>query len=107
MQVLEKYFRVRYIPSFSCHQSIYLTFRLVKQIPEHFLGMSMAGMDQTAIDAVFLDQGADPQGLRWKAAGEFWAGRAGLWLLWIAAALTLITGIDYFRKAIPYLREVR
>ena len=74
---------------------------------EHFLGMSMAGMDQTAIDAVFLDQGADPQGLRWKAAGEFWAGRAGLWLLWIAAALTLITGIDYFRKAIPYLREVR
>ena len=22
-------------------------------------------------------------------------------------ALTLITGIDYFRKAIPYLREVR
>lgn len=74
---------------------------------EHFLGMSMAGMDQSAIDAVFLTHGADPHGLRWKAAGELWAGRVGLWLLWLAAALTLITGIDYFRKAIPYLKEVR
>ncbi len=26
-------------------------------------------------------------------------------LLWIAAALTLITGWDYFRKALPYLRS--
>lgn len=74
---------------------------------EHFLGMSMAGMDQSAIDTVFLSHGVDPHGLRWKAAGELWAGRVGLWLLWLAAALTLVTGIDYFRKAIPYLKELR
>ncbi|MDP1669272.1 CDP-diacylglycerol--glycerol-3-phosphate 3-phosphatidyltransferase [Phaeovulum sp.] len=29
----------------------------------------------------------------------------GLVLIWIAAALTLATGIDYFRKALPYLRD--
>ena len=29
----------------------------------------------------------------------------GLILIWIAAALTLITGWDYFRKALPYLGE--
>jgi len=27
--------------------------------------------------------------------------------LWIAAALTLITGADYLRKALPHLRETR
>ncbi len=30
----------------------------------------------------------------------------GLVLIWIAAALTLVTGWDYFRKAAPHLREV-
>ena len=30
---------------------------------------------------------------------------AGLGLLVLAAALTLITGLDYFRKAVPFLRE--
>ena len=29
----------------------------------------------------------------------------GLWLLWLAAGLTLITGFDYFRKAMPYLKD--
>ena len=36
----------------------------------------------------------------WSAT---WYG--GLALLWAAAALTLVTGWDYFRKAMPYLRE--
>lgn len=30
---------------------------------------------------------------------------AGLALIWVAAALTLITGWDYFRKALPYLKD--
>lgn len=41
----------------------------------------------------------------WMESGEFWSGRIGLWLLWIAAALTLVTGVDYFRKSLPHLRE--
>ena len=36
-----------------------------------------------------------------------WSGNIGLTLLWIAAALTLITGVDYFRKAQPLLKEDR
>jgi CDP-diacylglycerol--glycerol-3-phosphate 3-phosphatidyltransferase len=31
----------------------------------------------------------------------------GLSLIWFAAALTLITGLDYFRKALPFLHEPR
>ena len=29
----------------------------------------------------------------------------GVVLLWIAGVLTLITGVDYFRKALPFLQE--
>ncbi|TQS71790.1 CDP-diacylglycerol--glycerol-3-phosphate 3-phosphatidyltransferase [Rhodobacteraceae bacterium] len=33
------------------------------------------------------------------------ANHAGLVLIWIAALLTAITGWDYFRKALPFLRD--
>ncbi|MEZ5715315.1 MAG: CDP-diacylglycerol--glycerol-3-phosphate 3-phosphatidyltransferase [Paracoccaceae bacterium] len=36
---------------------------------------------------------------------RLWAGRLGVGLLWFAAVLTLVTGWDYFRKAMPHLRE--
>jgi phosphatidylglycerophosphate synthase len=29
----------------------------------------------------------------------------GLALIWLAAALTLVTGWDYFRKALPHLKD--
>lgn len=34
-----------------------------------------------------------------------WATHAGLALFWLAGALTLVTGIDYFRKALPLLKD--
>lgn len=33
-------------------------------------------------------------------------GTGGIVLLWIAGAFTVVTGVDYFRKALPYLREM-
>ena len=33
------------------------------------------------------------------------AGDAGLVLMWIAAFLTALTGWEYFRKALPFLRD--
>ncbi len=35
----------------------------------------------------------------------YWLENFGLVMLWIAAILTLITGFEYFKKAIPVLRE--
>ncbi|WP_319826172.1 CDP-diacylglycerol--glycerol-3-phosphate 3-phosphatidyltransferase [Thalassovita sp.] len=35
------------------------------------------------------------------------ATHAGLALIWVAAILTAITGWDYFRKALPYLKDER
>ena len=72
---------------------------------EHYLGMSIFGMDGEMVGQILDGKVEDLLGLRWKLAGMEWTGRVGLWLLWLAAALTLITGVDYLRKAMPHLRE--
>ncbi|MGR3292328.1 MAG: CDP-diacylglycerol--glycerol-3-phosphate 3-phosphatidyltransferase [Paracoccaceae bacterium] len=72
---------------------------------EHYYGMSIFGMDREMVAAIFSGQEEDVLGLWWKYHSWIWSGRLGLWLLWLAAGLTLITGLDYFRKSIPYLRE--
>ena len=74
---------------------------------EHYLGMSVIGMDERTISAVLNGDLPDDLGLRWKLAGMEWAGRVGLTLLWVAAALTAVTGWDYLSKAMPHLREGR
>lgn len=72
---------------------------------EHYLGMSIMGLDEAMVNAVLSGGEEDYLGLSWKLKGAQWAGQIGLILLWIAAALTAITGVDYFRKAIPYLKD--
>ncbi|MEN9060548.1 MULTISPECIES: CDP-diacylglycerol--glycerol-3-phosphate 3-phosphatidyltransferase [Ponticoccus] len=74
---------------------------------EHYLGMSAFGMDQALFERIMAGEVPDELGLGWKYRGMIWAGHAGLALLWVAAALTLITGGDYFRKALPFLKEER
>jgi len=74
---------------------------------EHYLGMSVFGMDEEMIGAILRGEEEDLQGLWWKFVGMNWAGQAGLWLLWLAAALTAITGVDYLLKALPHLKETR
>jgi CDP-diacylglycerol--glycerol-3-phosphate 3-phosphatidyltransferase len=74
---------------------------------EHYLGMSVIGMDGELVGQILDGDVEDLLGLRWKLTGMEWAGRIGLWLLWLAAALTLVTGFDYLRKAMPYLKETR
>ncbi|MFK7880342.1 CDP-diacylglycerol--glycerol-3-phosphate 3-phosphatidyltransferase [Roseobacter sp.] len=72
---------------------------------EHYLGMSAFGMDQNMVNAIFAGEEPDLQGLQWKHAAMEWAGISGLGLLWIAAALTLITGVDYLMKSLPHLKD--
>jgi CDP-diacylglycerol--glycerol-3-phosphate 3-phosphatidyltransferase len=74
---------------------------------EHYLGMSVFGMDEQMISAILNGDEEDVLGLRWKLTGMNLAGQVGLVLLWLAAALTALTGLDYFTKALPHLREGR
>ncbi len=74
---------------------------------EHYLGMSVFGMDEQMVSAILNGDEEDLLGLQWKLLGMEWAGIIGLILLWIAAALTAITGFDYLAKAMPHLKEGR
>lgn len=70
----------------------------------HLLDRSF-GMDRTLVADILSGVVPDEVGLRWLNDAWIWAGRVGLTLLWIAAALTFITGWDYFRKSLPFLRD--
>ena len=72
---------------------------------EHYFGMSVFGMDEAMVIDILEGREEDVLGLKWKLTGMEWSGFVGLWLLWIAAAMTLITGFDYFQKSIPYLKD--
>ena len=71
----------------------------------HHLIDRTVGMDAETVDGVLSGALPDEIGLLWLDWAHTVTGWAGLTLLWLAAVLTLITGWDYFRKALPYLRE--
>ncbi len=72
---------------------------------EYLNGVEMQGMtpDQYA-DAVVAGL-KDPIRACGRRDCASVAGDAGLVLIWIAAVLTAMTGVEYFRKALPFLRE--
>ncbi len=86
-------------------QMVAIAFLFGQGVFEHYLGMSAWGMDLALFDQIMAGEVEDLQGLRWKHTGMVWSGWVGLLLLWIAAALTAITGIDYFNKAKPHLKD--
>jgi len=56
--------------------------------------------------AAALETGTQDWNATWRVVRGSWvAGIAGLVLIWLAAALTAVTGWDYFRKALPLLGE--
>jgi len=62
-------------------------------------------MDPARFEAVLAGTADDPNGLVLTAAACDGAQIAGVILLWLAGILTLISGLDYFRKALPFLAE--
>ena len=88
----------------------YVTRRLLGLIPVLF-GVSLlifaitrlvpppTGDPAGSLSALIFDAKYDP----FRGAVMSWW--IGVGLLWIAALLTLVTGWDYFRKALPHLKE--
>ncbi|MDG1406993.1 MAG: CDP-diacylglycerol--glycerol-3-phosphate 3-phosphatidyltransferase [Octadecabacter sp.] len=72
---------------------------------ETYFNMSVEGMDDTTIEAVFAGDLPDEGGIVWKFYGTMYSWWIGITLLWISMALTVITGADYLRKAAPFLKE--
>jgi cardiolipin synthase len=72
---------------------------------DHYFVMQTMGMSPEIVVGILSGEIPDSVGLGWKYQGLIGVSYGGLVLLWIAAGLTLFTGWDYFRKALPYLRE--
>ncbi len=62
-------------------------------------------MNPADYDALLASGFEDYNSLWLVANGGWYAGITGFVLIWIAAALTLITGLDYFFKALPHLKD--
>jgi CDP-diacylglycerol--glycerol-3-phosphate 3-phosphatidyltransferase len=72
---------------------------------DHYFIMQTFGMSGEIVAGILAGEIEDSVGLTWKYYGLIAFSYGGLALLWVAAALTLLTGWDYFRKAMPYLKE--
>ncbi|MEL6959615.1 MAG: CDP-diacylglycerol--glycerol-3-phosphate 3-phosphatidyltransferase [Pseudomonadota bacterium] len=71
---------------------------------ETYFNMGIEGMDQATFDAIVSGDIADDGGILWKLDGMIYSWWIGVGLLWAAMILTLLTGADYLRKAMPFLR---
>jgi CDP-diacylglycerol--glycerol-3-phosphate 3-phosphatidyltransferase len=71
---------------------------------DHYFRMQVFGMDGESLAGILNGDDPDHLGVAWKYNGLMIVSYGGLVLLWLAAILTLITGYDYFRKALPHLR---
>ncbi len=71
----------------------------------HYFWAYSWGMDDEIVRGIMAGEVEDKFGLRWIVPAFDWSSYIGGWLLWIAAVLTVITGLDYFRKALPVLRD--
>ncbi len=72
---------------------------------EHEFLDRTTGMDSATLDAIMAGQTDDPLGLVWYSEAANVTFLVGTILLAIAAVLTLVTGFDYLRKAMPFLRD--
>ncbi len=86
-------------------QMVAITVLLTQGLFEHYFGMHSFGMDAALVDDIMAGRSEDEMGLGWKYQGMILSSYGGVALLWLAAALTLVTGWDYFVKALPFLRE--
>ncbi|MGV6838650.1 MAG: CDP-diacylglycerol--glycerol-3-phosphate 3-phosphatidyltransferase [Planktomarina sp.] len=71
----------------------------------HYVGMYAFGMDAQTYSGILDGSIEDTQGLRMAHMAWQVSMIGGLAMLWLAAALTVVTGMDYLRKAWVYLQE--
>ena len=86
-------------------QMVAIAVLFAKGVFEHYFGMLAFGLGDRMVTAILSGREQDHLGLSTLYHGTILSWWIGVGLLWIAALLTLATGWDYFRKALPHLRE--
>ncbi|MFT4742109.1 MAG: cardiolipin synthase [Yoonia sp.] len=72
---------------------------------EHYLIDRSIGMDFATQHGILDGSIEDVLGLRALEMGADISWYLGIGLLWAAMILTVLSGVDYFRKSLPYLRD--
>ena len=88
-------------------QMIAIAVLFAKGVFEHHYLKLIQGMDAKIYGDVMSGAIEDVNGVVGYAMWMDGTWTVGVVLLWIAAALTAITGWDYFLKSLPFLREPR
>ncbi|CTQ33644.1 CDP-diacylglycerol--glycerol-3-phosphate 3-phosphatidyltransferase [Jannaschia rubra] len=86
-------------------QMIAIAVLFAQGVFEHYLILQSTGMGDDVLDRVLRGDIPDQLGLKWKYIGMQASFVLGTVILWLAAALTALTGWDYFVKAKPYLKD--
>ncbi len=86
-------------------QMIAISLLFAQGIFAHYFGMGVFGMDQPTVAGILDGSIPDEAGLGLIYTGLQITSYGGIICLWIAALLTVVTGWDYFRKALPFLKE--
>ncbi|NIZ08278.1 CDP-diacylglycerol--glycerol-3-phosphate 3-phosphatidyltransferase [Pseudooceanicola sp. HF7] len=86
-------------------QMVAIAVLLAQGIAEHQLGEAIFGLDNDTVKGIVAGTSEDQGHLGMLLTFSEWLARAGVLLLWLAAALTVITGADYFLKARPHLKD--
>ncbi len=86
-------------------QMIAIAVLFAKGVFEHHYLNLIQGMDADMYEGVMSGVIEDVNGVVSYAMWMDGTWTVGVVLLWIAAALTAVTGWDYFVKALPFLRE--
>lgn len=88
-------------------QMVAIAVLFAKGVYEHrYIGFSI-GTEPELFDAILAGEAEDVLGVRAAKFGYDLCFELGRILLWIAALLTVVTGWDYFQKALPFLRETK
>jgi CDP-diacylglycerol--glycerol-3-phosphate 3-phosphatidyltransferase len=85
-------------------QMVAISVLFAQGIFAHNTGMRAMGMDSDLVAQILAGTEDDLVGLRLNYYGSLWSYWAGITLLWLAAILTFVTGMDYLNKAMPYLK---
>ncbi len=86
-------------------QMVAITVILASYLFSYYAWAYTYGMDVETFNGIMSGEFDDKFGLRWILPGLQYSTHIGTALLWAAGILTLITGFDYFRKALPMLKE--
>ncbi len=86
-------------------QMVALSVLFSEGIFEHHYVMRSYGMSPDIVNGIFDGQIEDVYHLKmlWNGIQASWY--SGVALLWVAGVLTIVTGLDYFYKALPFLRD--